>query len=243
MGSRAAHAPRQRPRRSWFARAVLIVLVLALLPLLILLPLRWLPPPTSSFMLQAKVAGLGEAGACPELHYQWVPWQGISDQAKLAVIASEDQRFAQHWGIDLQSIGNALQESDQTGRLRGASTISQQVAKNLFLWSGRSWLRKSMEAYLALLMELAWPKQRILEVYLNIAQFDTCTFGVQAAASRFFQRDPARLTSRQGALLAAVLPSPARLRADRPSTYVEQRVAWIQAQMRQLGGASYLDQL
>lgn len=231
------------PRRNWFTRLVWVLVVIALLPLVPLLVLRWVPPPTSAFMLQARLVGLGEAKACSALNHRWVSWKRISDPAKLAVVASEDQRFAVHWGIDLQSIGNALDERDDGGRLRGASTISQQVAKNLFLWPGRSWVRKSLEAYLTLLVELTWSKQRILEVYLNIAQFGACTFGVGAAAEQFFHRPAAQLSARQAALLAAVLPNPTRLRADRPSNYVEDRVQWIQGQMRQLGGAAYLNQL
>ena len=127
-------------------------------------------------------------------------------------------------------------EHNEKGRtIRGASTISQQVAKNLFLWSGRSYVRKGMEAGLTVLIELMWSKQRILEVYLNIAEFGDGTYGVQAAAKRFFNKTPDTMTAREAALLAAVLPSPRRLSAARPSAYVRQRAQWIQTQMRQLG--------
>ena len=231
-----------KSRTGWRGRLAVALLVLLLLPLGPILVLRWLPPPTSSFMLQARFGGLADAAPCRAVVYRWVPWQGISEHAKMAVIASEDQRFAWHWGIDLQSIGEVLQDREG-GSLRGASTISQQVAKNLFLWPGRSWLRKSMEAYLTLLLEISWPKQRILEMYLNVAQFDRCAFGVAAASERFFDVEPAQLNARSAALLAAVLPNPVRLRADPPSDYVDGRAWWIESQMRQLGGASYLEQL
>lgn len=231
-----------RSRTGWPGRLAVVLLVLLLLPLGPILVLRWWPPPTTAFMLQARFGGLADAAPCGAVAYRWVPWQDISEHAKMAVIASEDQRFAWHWGIDLQSIGEVLQDSEG-GSMRGASTITQQVAKNLFLWPGRSWLRKSMEAYVTLLLEASWPKQRILEVYLNVAQFDGCTFGVAAASESFFDVGPAQLNPRRAALLAAVLPNPVRLRADSPSDYVDGRAGWIESQMRQLGGASYLEQL
>lgn len=231
-----------RSRMGTPARVAAALLALALLPAAPILLLRWLPPPTTSFMLQARYGGLGDAPACAAMSYRWVPWERISEHAKMAVIAAEDQRFARHWGIDLASISDALQDRDR-GAVRGASTISQQVAKNLFLWPGRSLIRKGLEAYTALLLELGWPKQRILEVYLNVAQFDACRFGVAAAAEDLFGVAPHRLSSRQAALLAAVLPNPSRLHAERPSAYVRDRARWIEAQMRQLGGGRYLDQL
>ena len=153
----------------------------------------------------------------------------------LAVVAAEDQRFPVHHGFDLTEIQNALAERGASGRVRGASTISQQVAKNLFLWSGRSWVRKGFEVYFTLLIELSWPKRRILEVYLNIAQFGDRIFGVAAASRRFFGKPASALTPRDAALLAAVLPNPVRMRVDQPSPYVRQRAARIHQQTRQLG--------
>ncbi len=236
---------RDVPKRSrgFGGRLLAAVVLLALMPLALLLVMRWVPPPTSSFMLQARFGGVGEGPACGKVAYRWVPWDKISDRVKLAVIASEDQRFAEHWGFDLESIGDALQAGDEDGRLRGASTISQQTAKNLFLWPAHSWIRKGLEAYLTVLLEFAWPKQRILETYLNIAQFGHCTFGVAAASRNFFGTQPGALSARHGALLAAVLPNPLVLKIGRPSAYVEHRVQWIESQMRHLGGAQYLQQL
>lgn len=217
--------------------------LLVVVPVAVVLALRWVAPPTSAFMLQARFGGLGDEPSCARVAYRWVSWPRISEHAKLAVIAAEDQRFARHWGLDLESIGDAIEDRGDGAPMRGASTISQQVVKNLFLWPGRSWLRKGAEAYLALVLELTWPKQRILEVYLNVAQFGPCTFGVGAASRGFFGVAPSALSRRQAALLAAVLPNPVALRADRPSSYVEDRVQWIQGQMRQLGGARYLERL
>lgn len=204
---------------------------------------RWLDPMTTSFILQRKVSVLMQGGNARDVKYRWVDWNAISPHAGMAVIASEDQRFAEHWGFDLDSIQEAIEERESGGRLRGASTISQQVAKNLFLWSGRSWIRKGLEAYFTVLIELFWPKQRILEVYLNIAQFGDRTFGVDAAARRFFGKRASALSAHEAALLAAVLPNPVRMRADDPSPYVRQRARWIQRQMRALGGAGYIREI
>jgi monofunctional biosynthetic peptidoglycan transglycosylase len=162
-----------------------------------------------------------------------------------AFLAAEDDTFFEHPGIDFTGIARSafnylISPSD---RVPGASTITQQVAKNLFLWPGRSWFRKGLEAGLTVLIELAWPKQRILEMYLNIAEFGPGTYGVQAAARRYFRKDAARLTRAESALLAAVLPSPARFNVAAPSRYVRQRQAWIERQMRSLGGVSYIESL
>src|SRR3990170_3240644 len=154
----------------------------------------------------------------------------------LAVIAAEDQNFPFHFGFDFEQIEKAIEQSNRGRRLRGASTITQQVAKNLFLWEGRSFIRKGLEAYFYVLLELFWPKRRILEVYLNIAEFGDGTHGVYAAAKTFFGKHPSELTPSEAALLAAVLPHPKHLHANTPSPYVEERARWIEEQMEQLGG-------
>ena len=154
------------------------------------------------------------------------------------MIAAEDQNFPTHRGFDVESIQKAIDAAERGRRLRGASTISQQVAKNLFLWSGRSFVRKGLEAYFTVLIELTWPKRRILEVYLNVAELGDGVFGVEAASQRFFKKPAAKLGPSEAALLAAVLPNPIRFRANRPSAYVEERRAWILQQMDQLGGVA-----
>lgn len=201
--------------------------------------LRWIDPPTTAFMLREQ-AGAGEGF---RLRHEWIEEQRISNQMKIAVIAAEDQRFAAHHGFDLESIADALEDRERGRRLRGASTISQQVAKNLFLWPGQSWLRKGLEAYFTVLIETLWPKRRILEVYLNIAEFGRGVFGVGAAAQTFYGKSAARLTAYEAALLAAVLPSPKRMRVNAPSPYVRSRQQWILAQMRRLGGTSMLEKI
>src|SRR5262249_11532172 len=148
------------------------------------------------------------------------PWDKIAPEAPLALIASEDQKFPTHHGFDVQAIQDAMEDADEGERLRGASTITQQTAKNLFLWGGRSFVRKGLEAYFTVLLELEWPKRRILEVYMNIAEFGDGVYGVGAAANRFFRKTPAQLSGSEAALLASVLPNPKKLHAERPSPYV-----------------------
>ena len=182
-------------------------------------------------MMRARASGL-------EIQQEWVPWEEIAPHLSIAVVAAEDQKFPEHHGFDTQSIRSALEEDGS--RSRGASTISQQVVKNLYLWPGRSWPRKGVEAYLTAFVEALWPKMRILEVYLNVAEFGPGVYGAEAAAQRFFGKGASRLSAREAALLAAVLPSPKRMNAAKPSPYMEERVEWILRQMQQLGGPSYL---
>lgn len=203
--------------------------------LAVVLVLRWVPPPTSAFMLQQRLDGV-------TVDYRWVPMERISAHAALAVIASEDQNFFKHWGIDLQAVADAIEDNFTRERPRGASTISQQTAKNLFLWPGHSYVRKGLEAYFTLLMEMLWPKRRILEVYLNLAEMGQGVFGVEAAGQRFFDKPAARLNRREAATLAAVLPNPRLMSVRRPSDYVIQRSWQIMAQMRALGGTGFLKQ-
>lgn len=214
---------------AWFAGSVLLVLLL-----------RFVPPPLSAVMaadwLDARISG--DRGFVLRQH--WTPWQRVSTAVPIALVAAEDQRFPLHHGFDFEAIQRAIEEADDGERLRGASTISQQVAKNLFLWNGRSFVRKGFEAYFTVLLETLWPKRRILEVYLNVAEFGHGIYGVGAASEQFFHTTPDRLDARQAALLAAVLPNPARLHVEKPSAYVLRRAAWIQRQANQLGGAAYL---
>ncbi len=204
--------------------------------LVLVLAFRWLDPPTSAFMLQARVGGI-------LVQQSWLPLDAISPALRLAVIAAEDQRFADHHGLDTRAISRAIEEHRSGRGLRGASTITQQTAKNLFLWPGRNLVRKGLEAWLALCMDLLWPKERILEVYLNVAEFGEGVYGAHAASAVFFGKPAALLTDREAALLAAVLPNPRGLRVDDPGDYLQQRQAWILKQMRQLGGDSYLEKL
>jgi len=220
------------PSGRWLRAAIVGLSLFVMLPAVLVLPWRWLDPPTSSFISKARVAGY-------EVQQEWIDWEEISPHLPIAVVAAEDQNFPHHRGFDIESIRSALEE--ERGRQRGASTISQQVVKNLFLWPGHSWIRKGLEAYLTLFVEGLWPKRRLLEIYLNIAEFGPGVFGAEAAAGQFFGRPASELNARQAATLAAVLPSPKRLSAARPSAYVEDRATWILRQMKQLGGPAYLE--
>jgi monofunctional biosynthetic peptidoglycan transglycosylase len=236
-----AVARRRKGRlRRWVRIAALSLAAWAGVTVLAVVALRWIDPPVTAFMIQGRVAALFEAPPGYDFEYDWRDWDRISRYAALAVIASEDQTFPGHSGFDFKQIDKALADRERGRRVRGASTITQQVAKNLFLWPGQSWLRKGLEAGITVLIETFWSKRRILEVYLNVAEFGRGAYGVQAASQRFFRKDAARLTKAEAALLAAVLPAPSRFKADAPSRYLRQRQAWIQRQMTALGGTAYI---
>jgi len=234
MVSRRARFSRLR-RFLW--RALLVVVAFTIMPVLCL---RWVPPPTSAFMMEKRIASFFRGEPQKVIRYRWIGWESISPQMRLAVVAAEDQKFPHHWGFDFESISGAMQHKGARGRLRGASTITQQVARNLFLWPGRSLVRKGLEAYFTVLLELLWPKRRILEVYLNIAEFGDGAYGVYAATETFFGKRPSELQTQEAALLAAVLPNPSRLHVRNPSAYVRERAGWIEEQMTHLGGPAYL---
>lgn len=204
---------------------------------------RWVDPPMSAVMAEHWIAAHFEDVDPPYVYHEWVGWDDIPGVVALAVLAGEDQRFPTHRGFDLIELRKALETYQDGGRLRGASTISQQTAKNLFLWSGRDFVRKGLEAWLTFLIETLWSKQRILEVYLNIAQFGPDTYGVGAASWRYFNRPVGALDAGDAALLAAVLPNPILYRLDAPSAKVRHRAERIARQMQRLGGTRYLERL
>ncbi|MCW9717953.1 MULTISPECIES: monofunctional biosynthetic peptidoglycan transglycosylase [unclassified Avibacterium] len=202
---------------------------------------RIVPVPFSSYMAQQKVSHLLNGESYP-IKYQWVSLDDISWQMQLAVIAAEDQKFAQHHGIDWNAINNALKYNKKSTKVRGGSTISQQTVKNLYLWHGQSWLRKAIELPTTLMLEQLWSKKRILEVYLNIAEFGYGIFGVEAASQAYFKKSAKQLNQQEAALLAAVLPNPILFKANKPSAFVQKRQRWIMRQMNALG-KGYLTQL
>jgi monofunctional biosynthetic peptidoglycan transglycosylase len=200
----------------------------------------FLPVPFSAVMVERQIGAWLTGRFDYVAHSDWVSMDEISPWMALAVIASEDQKFPEHWGFDVDAIQSVL-DNDGNERMRGASTLSQQTAKNLFLWDGRSWMRKGLEAGLTVGIETVWTKRRILTVYLNVAEFGNGVFGVEEASQRYFNKPASRLTMSEAALLAAVLPNPIRFRADAPSGYTRQRQQWIMRQMRQLGGEGFLN--
>ena len=221
-----------------------LLLVLVLLLFAVLLFFRWAPVPTSSFIYKQNSLAEESPKTFKKAAYIWLDWDDIPPHLALAVIAAEDQRFPNHWGIDTVELRKVL--SGKNGNVkspRGASTITQQTAKNLFLWNKRSYLRKIIEAGLSLAIEIAWPKKRILEVYLNIAQFGDAIFGVKEASRLLFDKQAKDLSIEEAALLAAVLPKPAISNVNEPRSELIQRQKWILKQMEQLGGINYLNKL
>jgi monofunctional glycosyltransferase len=230
-------AKKRTPRgRRWLLRLAVVVAAIVAFGVALTLPLRWFDPVTTAFMLQ------DDSGREPLLH-EWADWEQMGTAPALAVVAAEDQRFADHFGLDLASIRDSIAAAQDGRSLRGASTISQQLAKNLYLWPGRSFVRKGLEACLTLLLEMSLPKKRILEIYLNVAEFGPGIYGVPAASRHYFGNAPAQLRDAEAALLAAVLPSPTRLRVDEPSGYVRERQAWILGHMQRMRQEGWLTTL
>lgn len=221
--------------KKWLLRAVFSILGLWVAGILLF---SFLPVPFSAVMVERQLGAWLSGDFSYVAHSDWVGMDDIAPWMPLAVMASEDQKFPTHWGFDVQAIQSVL--DNDGGRMRGASTLSQQTAKNMFLWDGRSWVRKGLEAGLTVGIETVWTKRRILTVYLNVAEFGEGVFGVEEASRRYFHKPASRLTMSEAALLAAVLPNPIRFRADAPSGYIRQRQQWILRQMRQLGGEGFL---
>lgn len=222
----------------WVVKGAFLAFVsLLLLFTFSILTLRWVNPPVTAFVLQENWQELETERY--SLREQWVDHEDLPEHLQWAVVASEDQRFWEHWGLDLAAIEDALEERREGTRERGASTISQQVAKNLFLSPAQSFIRKGVEAGITMLIELFWTKERILEVYLNIAEFGPGVFGAGKAAETFFGIHASQLDPDQSARLAAVLSSPKRMRVEPPSPYTRERSRWILRQMRQLTGVRY----
>ena len=242
---------RKRRLRGWWWKLPLLFVAFSVLQVL---ALRFVDPPLSAFMAARWVDAALAGNPGFRIAHDWRDLRAISPNLPLVLVAAEDQNFARHHGFDFDAIERAQAHNEkmeararkrgtEVKRLRGASTITQQVAKNVFLWQGRGptrWLRKGLEVWYTALIEALWPKRRILEVYLNVAEFDDGVYGAQAAARRHFRKDAARLTAAEAARLAAVLPSPRRYDAGRPGPYVQRRANQIQRQMRQMGGTGWL---
>lgn len=203
---------------------LIILLVLMLLPIGGVMIHTFVPIPMTLLMVQRRLEGEG-------MSYKWKPIDRISPNLVRAVIASEDARFCAHQGFDLEAIEKAMKANERGGRLRGGSTISQQTAKNVFLWPGRGWVRKGFEAGYTVLIEAFWPKRRIVEVYLNVAEWGPGVYGAEAAAQKWFGKSAEQLSTREAARLAAILPSPRRYQAASPGPYVRRRAGRIQAAM------------
>lgn len=207
--------------------------------------LKWFPPLTTYLMLVRvnEERPKEKANKDFQINARWKNFENISDQIKVAVIASEDQQFAFHSGFDLDAITKAAKHNWKSKRIKGGSTISQQVAKNVFLWPDRSYIRKFMEAYYTILIEAIWGKERILEMYLNVAEMGDGIFGVEAAARKYFRTSAKNLTAEQASLLAAILPNPRKFSAVKPSSYIQAKSRRIRQFMRHIGGVKYLKKI
>ena len=218
----------------WIKR---IFIFLFIFQLLYIVMLKWIYPPITLTQLNSWVKGDG-------LKRDYVNKSNIPYSIKLAVIASEDQLFPDHGGFDWKNIKKAMKyNKKKPGRIRGASTISQQVAKNVFLWQGRSWLRKGLEAYFTKMIEWIWGKKRILEVYLNVIEMGKGVYGTQAAAEAYFNKPAIKLSRKEAALIAASLPNPVRYTVMPRSSYVQQRHFWVLKQMNNLESDKELQQI
>ena len=213
-------------------------IILFIAQLVYIVVLKWVNPPVTITQINSLVEGHG-------LHRDYIAYDEMPKVAKLAAIASEDQLFATHNGFDKKSIEKALEfnEKKKGQKIRGASTISQQVAKNVFLWQGRSWLRKGLEAYFTFMIELVWGKERILEMYLNVSETGIGTFGIEVASQRYFKKPASQLTKNEAARIIVNLPNPKKYRVNPPSGYVSKRANWVERQMRNLQGDAEIKKL
>ena len=227
-------------RRLFLKYLIRFVLAFVVVSLLIVLPFRWLNPPITMVMADRWLSAEQEDFS---LKQEWLDWEKIPKQAALAVVTSEDQLFPEHLGFDFGAIFKVLKTLGRGGQLRGASTISQQVARNVYLWTGRSWFRKGLEVWFTLLIELTWGKERILEVYLNVAEWGEGVFGLEAASLYHFGKPAKRLSPMQSALLASSLPSPLKYDPAKPSDHLRDRATWNLQQQQRLGGAVWLKTL
>lgn len=215
---------------AWLASVLMIVLY------------KFLPVYLTPTMLDRKITAWTE-GKSGKIYSHWTPYEEMDSNAALAVLAAEDQRFPAHFGVDTEALFGAVKNNMKGKRIKGASTISQQVAKNVFLWQHRDYFRKALELYFTWMIELIWGKERILEVYLNVAETGPMTFGVEAASRRYYGHSASELSRSEAARIAAVLPNPKRFSIANPSPYIQRRTQRIQNQMRQLGGKTYLENL
>jgi monofunctional glycosyltransferase len=233
-------------QKTWWKRALkglaLLVGVFIVSSAMMVLIFRFVPVPFSALMVQRRIESWFSSKPYTSRH-DWVPLEDIAPSMGVAVIAAEDQNFPDHFGFDWKAIEKAIEHNEHSRRKRGASTVSQQTAKNIFLWESRSWVRKGFEVYFTLLIELEWSKSRILEVYLNSVEFGDGIYGVEAASRTFFGKPAKKLRPSEAALLAAVLPNPHKYRVDAPSGYIRGRQEWILRQMSDLGGAALMKSL
>jgi len=234
------------PTKKWYKRLAFTVLRTAILfftlSFLWVLIYKWVNPPFTYLMLKRKLEAVF-LGKSNKIKYQFVPYDRISSNLKMAVIASEDQKFPTHIGFDFEAIDNAIVRNKKNKRKYGASTISQQTAKNVFLWDGRNFIRKGLEAYFTTLIEFLWGKKRILEVYLNVVEMGNLTFGAEVSSRKYFNKSAATLSLEEATSIAAVLPNPIIFKVKTPTKFIINKKMWIKNQYYALGGKKYINDL
>lgn len=215
-----------------------LLLYALVIPIIIVVIFKWVPVPATPLMA-IRYFEQKQTDQKTVWKHDWVPLEDISKNLQLAVICSEDQNFLKHRGFDIQAIEKAIEDNQKGKRIRGGSTISQQTAKNVFLWPQRSWLRKGMEAYVTILIELIWSKERIMEVYLNSIEMGNGVYGAEAAAQYWFKKPASKLSKSEAAAIAAILPRPLKYKANPPTAYIASRKLWIMKQMMFFGPLKY----
>lgn len=215
-----------------------LLLYALVIPIIIVVIFKWVPVPATPLMA-IRYFEQKQTDQKSVWKHDWVPLEDISKNLQLAVICSEDQNFLKHRGFDIQAIEKAIDDNQKGKRIRGGSTITQQTAKNVFLWPQRSWLRKGMEAYVTILIELIWSKERIMEVYLNSIEMGNGIYGAEAAAQYWFKKPASKLSKSEAAAIAAILPRPLKYKANPPTAYIASRKLWIMKQMMFFGPLKY----
>jgi len=234
-----AKSAKSSKSRHWFKRVLrfigFTILGLFIFSVGMVVIYRFVPIPVTILQLTRCIEQFQEDKPIV-LYKDWEPLENISNKLQLAVVCAEDQKFLNHYGFDVEAIEKAIEHNSKGKKVRGASTISQQTAKNVFLWEGRTWVRKGLEVYFTGLIELFWSKERIMEVYLNVIEMGDGIYGAQAASKHYFRKDASKLSSAEAALLASILPSPRRYSVVRPSGFVRGRQSWTMGQMSHWGG-------
>ncbi len=230
-GAKESASPRLKNITSIITRIFLWFLMVTVLWVLVY---RFVNPPITLLMIQRNMER-NATGKIAKMEKEWVDFDRISNNMKRAAVSAEDQLFLKHLGFDMKAIEKAFQSNQKGKKIKGGSTISQQTAKNVFLWPGRSWIRKGFEAYFTLLIEILWSKERILEVYLNVIEMGDGVYGAEAAAQEYFGKSCRKLTRSQAALIASCFPNPRRWSPRKPTTYIKHRQYLIMRNMRRLG--------
>ncbi|MBI9040930.1 monofunctional biosynthetic peptidoglycan transglycosylase [Lutibacter sp.] len=221
--------------KRWFFKAIIVFFITSILAVIVF---KWVPVPFTPLMFIRNIEQWSQ-GKPATLTHQWVSMDNISPNLAKAVVVSEDQKFSEHFGFDMEAMEKAYEGNKKGKKIKGGSTITQQTAKNVFLWPQRSYVRKGFELYFTFLIEVIWSKERILEVYLNSIEMGDGVYGAEAAAQHWFRKSAKKLSTYEAASIAAILPNPRKYKAVRSSNYIERRKNWIVRQMGYFGPLNF----